>query len=113
MKYNKHHLIGETLEKSIDNRIEKLDTESGKSDLPQTSLLTTIPVNRWDAEMYIATLESDYRVWSGFETETGKARAAMAKHHLEMAKKLFGIPVNLTEPGGQAKIEQAYNTHKD
>lgn len=59
--------------------------------VPKTTFSTTIPVNKWDAEMFIASLESDVRIWSDFDTATGQARAAMAKHHLEMAKRLFNL----------------------
>lgn len=59
--------------------------------LPQTSLSQTIPVNRFDAEMYINTLESDIAIWGQLSSDTAKARVQITQQHLDMAKKLFKI----------------------
>lgn len=68
---------------------------------------STIEVNRFDAEMLVAHLESDLRVWEGMTSDIAKARVQLLRYyHRQVIELIHGVK-NSTDPITQVNIDQA------
>jgi len=59
--------------------------------IPQTDFTKQIQVDKFDAQMYINTLESDIAIWGQLSSDGAKARVQITQQHLDSAKKLLGL----------------------
>lgn len=73
-----------------------MKTQQTESQIPPI-FTATIEVNSFDAKQFIATLESDLRIWEGMTSDTAKARAQITRQHLDAAKELLGVNRNIAQ----------------